>query len=97
MSAIESRFIKWFSGMAATLLVFSIVGLIGMVKAMAAYEEASKAQSKRTDKIEIYNELQIKQVKEYHDRDFNILSRTQERFETNQRIIMNDVKELLKR
>ncbi len=85
MSKQESSFIKWFGTIAAALIIASITGLIGMYRASGILSEKVHA-----------NEAKIIQIRKYHDKDVSLIRSNISDMRSNQQIIMNDVKEILK-
>lgn len=62
MSIEESNFIKWFAGIAASLIIASILGLVGMYHSQAVNTERIKT-----------NEANIKILREYHHDDILLI------------------------
>lgn len=85
MSRNESLFIKWFGGIASALIVTSIIGLVGMYRASGIVSEKVKA-----------NQKQIMEMKAYHNRDVGLLRENIKEIKSDQMVIMNDIKEILK-
>ena len=85
MSKQESSFIRWFGSIAAALIIASITGLIGMYRASGILSEKVHA-----------NEVKIIQVRKYHDKDVSLIRSNISDIRSNQQIIMNDVKQILK-
>ncbi len=85
MSKQESSFIKWFGTIAAALIIASITGLIGMYRASGILSEKVHA-----------NEAKIIQVRKYHDKDVSLIRSNISDMRSDQKVIMNDVKEILK-
>jgi len=85
MSRNESLFIKWFGGIASALIVASIIGLVGMYRASGIVSEKVKA-----------NQNQIMDVKAYHNKDVNLIRENIKEIKSDQKVIMNDIKEILK-
>ena len=85
MSATEKSFLKWFGSLATILLAAAIIGVIGMY-----YQSGVVQTLVENNKTEIQqNTDRITEVKETHKADFESLK-------ADQRIIMQDVKEILK-
>ena len=85
MSAAEKSFLKWFGGLASVLLAAAIIGVIGMYYQSGVVE--TLVDNNKTEIKE--NTDRINEVKETHKSDFESLK-------ADQRIIMQDVKEILK-
>jgi hypothetical protein len=85
MSKQESSFIKWFGTIAAALIVATITGLIGMYRASGILSEKVNA-----------NEAKIIQIRKYHDKDVSLIRSNISDMRSNQKIIMNDEKQILK-
>jgi hypothetical protein len=85
MSAIESKFIRWFAGIAGALIIASIIGLVGMYHASGIVSE--KVNS---------NKLKIKEVTVYHEKDVELIRRSMNDIKKDQIIIKNDIKQILK-
>ncbi len=85
MSKQESSFIKWFGSIAAALIIASIVGLIGMYRTSGILSEKVHG-----------NETKIIEARKYHDKDVSLIRSNISNMRSNQHVIMNDVKEILK-
>ena len=85
MSRQESLFIKWFGGIASALIIASIIGLIGMYRTSGVVSEKVKT-----------NHEQIKELKAYHNRDVGLIRDNIKDIKSDQKVIMNDVKQILK-
>lgn len=85
MSKQESRFIRWFGTIAAALIIASVTGLIGMYRASGILSEKVHA-----------NEIKITEVRKYHDKDASLIRSNISDMRSDQKVIMNDVKEILK-
>ncbi len=85
MSRNESLFIKWFGSIASALIIASIIGLIGMYRASGIVSEKVKTNVK-----------QIIAVKAYHDKDVELVRENIKEIKSDQKIIMSDIKEILK-
>lgn len=85
MSKNESKFIQLFSAIATALIIASIIGLIGMYRASVIVSEKVNA-----------NEKKINAVLDYHDKDVELLRSSIKEIKSDQKIIMNDIKEILK-
>ena len=85
MSTIESKFIKWFAGIAGALIIASIIGLVGMYHSSGIVSE--KVSS---------NAIDIKEVKAYHEKDVELIRRSMDDIKNDQTIIKADIKQILK-
>jgi hypothetical protein len=85
MSKQESKFIKWFGTIAAALIIVSITGLIGMYRASGILSQKVHT-----------NETNITEVRKYHDKDVSLIRSNISDMRSDQKVIMNDVKEILK-
>ena len=84
MSIQESRFIRWFASIAASLIVASIIGLISMYRATGIV--ASKVQ---------VNEQRIEELKRFHGHDVDLIRESIRDIRSDQQIIKSDVKKIL--
>ncbi|MBC8319875.1 MAG: hypothetical protein H8E34_04055 [Bacteroidetes bacterium] len=85
MSSTESRFIRWFASIAASLIVVSIIGLVTMYRATGII----------VSKVQI-NEQRIIELKEFHYKDVELLRESVREIKSDQKIIISDVKEILR-
>jgi len=85
MSRQESLFIKWFGGIASALIIASIIGLLGMYRASGIVSQKVKT-----------NHEQIKNLKAYHNKDVGLIRDNIKEIKAGQKVIMNDVKQILK-
>jgi|GEM_PF-1693739 len=85
MSNTESKFVNWFASIAAALIVASIVSIIGMYRTAAIV-------SQKVDE----NEKRIKEIRLYHDKDVELIRSNIKEIKADQKVIMNDIKEILK-
>ncbi|MFA5419633.1 MAG: hypothetical protein WC341_14375 [Bacteroidales bacterium] len=85
MSNQESTFIKWFGSIATTLIVASIIGLIGMYHTSGIVSEKVKS-----------NEKKIEEVQTFHDKDVELIRTSIKEIKTDQKVIMSDIKQILK-
>ncbi len=85
MSRNESLFIKWFGSIATALIIASVIGLAGMYRASGIVSEKVKA-----------NQKQIMEVKAYHNKDVNLIRENIKEIKSDQKVIMNDIKQILK-
>jgi len=85
MSKNESKFIQLFSAIATALIIASIIGLIGMYKASVIVSEKVKS-----------NEKKITEVMEYHEKDVELVRNNIKEIKSDQKVIMTDIKEILK-
>jgi len=86
MSVHESRFIKWFAGIAGSLVVLTIVALLGMWK-------AGGIQAQEIEQ----NKNEILETREYHQRDIDNVMFYMREIREDQKEIKKDIKELLKK
>jgi len=84
MSNQESTFIKWFGSIATTLIIASIIGLVGMYRTSGIVSE--KVQS---------NEKKIVEVQSYHEKDVELIRSSIKEIKTDQKVIMTDIKQIL--
>ena len=85
MSQKESLFIKWFAGIAAALIIASVIGLMGMYRSSGIVSEKVNA-----------NQQQIMEVRAYHDKDVGLIRDNIKEIKSDQKVIMNDIKQILK-
>ena len=85
MSANQSIFIKWFFGIAAGLITSGIVGLIILGQIVAVNSEITNE-----------NKQHIEDVKLAHKADNDLIRLEMWNIRSDQKIIMNDIKEILK-
>ncbi len=85
MSKQEAGFIRWFGIIAAALIIASITGLIGMYRASGILSEKVHT-----------NQTNITEVIKYHDKDVKLIRSNISDMRSDQKVIMNDVKEILK-
>ena len=85
MSRNESIFIKWFGGIASALIIASIIGLAGMYRTSGIVAEKVKV-----------NEKTINEVRSYHDKDVALIRDNIKEIKSDQKVIMNDIKQILK-
>ena len=85
MSSSESKFIQWFSAIAASLIIASIIGLVGMYHASGIVSEKVKA-----------NEKKITEVVDYHEKDVELIRSSIKEIKSDQKLIMSDIKQILK-
>ncbi len=85
MSNNESKFIQWFSAIAAALIIASIIGLVGMYHASGIVSEKVKA-----------NEKKITEVMDYHEKDVELIRSSIREIKSDQKLIMLDIKQILK-
>ena len=85
MSSNESRFIQWFSAIAAALIIASIIGLVGMYHASGIVSEKVRA-----------NEKKIIEVIDYHEKDVELIRSNIKEIKSDQKLIMSDIKQILK-
>ena len=85
MSKIESKFIQIFSVIATALIVASIIGLVGMYRTSGIVSEKVKA-----------NENRINNVKDYHQKDVELIRSNIKEIRSDQKVIMSDIKQILK-
>ena len=85
MSSNESNFIKWFSAIAAALIIASIIGLVGMYRATGIVSEKVNT-----------NESKILEVKVYHEKDVDLIRSNVKEIKADQKLIMSDIKQILK-
>lgn len=85
MSNQESSFIKWFGSIAATLIIASIIGLIGMYHTSGIVAEKVNANQKK-----------IAEVQTFHDKDVNLIRASIKEIKSDQKVIMSDIKQILK-
>lgn len=85
MSKVETTFLKWFGSIAAGLIIASTIGLLGMYRASGIISEKVKA-----------NESNIIEVKKYHEKDVLLIRISIKDIRADQKIIMSDIKEILK-
>ena len=84
MSKNETTFIKVFASLAAALMLASIIGLVGMYQTSGIVFEKVKA-----------NETKIIELKNYHEKDLNLIRTTIKEIRSDQKIIMSDLKAIL--
>ena len=85
MSNIESKFIKWFAGIAGALIVASIIGLVGMYHTSGIVSEKVKS-----------NNNKIIEVISYHEKDVWLIRQSIYEIKNDQTIIKTDIKQILK-
>lgn len=85
MSKNESKFIQLFSAIATALIIASIIGLIGMYRASVIVSEKVKA-----------NEKKISEVIDYHEKDVELVRNNIKEIKSDQKVIMTDIKQILK-
>lgn len=85
MSNSESRFIQWFAGIAAALIIASIIGLVGMYHASGIVSEKVQA-----------NEKKITEVQTFHEKDVELIRSSIKEIKSDQKVIMTDIKQILK-
>ena len=85
MSRNESLFIKWFGSIATALIIASVIGLAGMYRASGIVSEKVKA-----------NQKEITDMKAYHNKDVNLIRDNIKEIKSDQKVIMNDIKQILK-
>ena len=85
MSNQESNFIKWFGSIATTLIIASIIGLVGMYHTSGIVSE----------KVET-NEKKIVEVQTYHEKDVELIRTSIKEIKSDQKVIMTDIKQILK-
>jgi len=86
MSIQEKLFLKWLVGIASTVIIAMLVNtfaIIGSVDVMA-------------EKIET-NAAKIQETRNYHEKDLRIIYDNMGEMKADQKIIMSDIKELLKK
>ena len=86
MSVQQSNFLKWLVGIATTVIIAMLVNtfaVIGSVDVMA-------------EKIET-NAAKIQETRNYHEKDLRIIYDNMGEMKSDQKIIMSDIKELLKK
>ena len=86
MSIQEKNFLKWLVGIATTVIIAMLVNtfaVIGSVDVMA-------------EKIET-NAAKIQETRNYHEKDLRIIYDNMGEMKSDQKIIMSDIKELLKK
>ena len=86
MSVQEKNFLKWLVGIATTVIIAMLVNtfaVIGSVDVMA-------------EKIET-NAAKIQETRNYHEKDLRIIYDIMGEMKADQKIIMSDIKELLKK
>ena len=84
MSNQESTFIKWFGSIATTLIIASIIGLVGMYRTSGIVSE----------KV-LSNEKKIVEVQSYHEKDVELIRSSIKEIKTDQKVIMTDIKQIL--
>ena len=89
MSQSESRFLKWFGGIAATLLVAAIIGLIGMYSNDNVHAAAIETNKINISRIESTHEVDKAEMNNEHREDMQELK-------DGQKTMQADIKELLK-
>ena len=90
MSIKEANFLKWFGGIAATLLVAAIIGLIGMYSNSNVHAADIKTNKKDILRIEQTHEVDKAEMNKEHREDMKELK-------DGQKTIQADIKELLKK
>lgn len=85
MSNNESKFVNWFASIAAALIVASIISIIGMYRTAAIV-------SQKVDE----NEKRIIETRIYHEKDVELIRNNIKEIKSDQKVIMNDIKEILK-
>ncbi|OFY51847.1 MAG: hypothetical protein A2W85_09320 [Bacteroidetes bacterium GWF2_41_31] len=85
MSKTESMFIKWFGGIAGTLIIASVIGLVGMYHTSGIVSEKVKS-----------NEKKIVEVQTFHDKDVELIRSSIKEIKSDQKVIMTDIKQILK-
>ena len=85
MSKQESLFLKIFGTIATALVIASIIGLIGMYYTSGIISEKT-----------IQNEKAINQLRQYHKEDVQLIRQNITDIKTDQTIIKNDIKQILK-
>lgn len=85
MSEVESKFIKWFAGIAGALIVASIIGLVSMYHTSGIVSEKVKSNNK-----------DIVEVQSYHDKDVDLIRQSINEIKEDQTIIKTDIKQILK-
>ena len=85
MNSFESKFIRWFAGIAGALIVASIIGLVGM------YHSAGIVSQKVST-----NQSRIEDLRVYHDKDVELIRRSIDDIKHDQSIIKSDIKQILK-
>jgi hypothetical protein len=86
MSIQEKNFLKWLVGIATTVIIAMLINtfaIIGSVDVMA-------------EKIET-NAAKIQETRNYHEKDLRIIYDNMGEMKSDQKIIMSDIKELLKK
>ena len=86
MSIQEKNFLKWLVGIATTVIIAMLVNtfaVIGSVDVMA-------------EKIET-NAAKIQETRNYHEKDLRIIYDNMGEMKADQKIMMSDIKELLKK
>ena len=85
MSKQESLFLKIFGTIATALVIASIIGLIGMYYTSGIISEKT-----------LQNEKAINQLRQYHKEDVQLIRQNITDIKTDQTIIKNDIKQILK-
>lgn len=85
MSNQQSLFLKIFGTIATALVIASIVGLIGMYYTSGIISEKT-----------LQNEKAINQLRQYHKEDVQLIRQNITEIKTDQTIIKNDIKQILK-
>ena len=86
MSIQEKNFLKWLVGIATTVIIAMLVNtfaVMGSVDVMAEKIETKAAK--------------IQETRNYHEKDLRIIYDNMGEMKSDQKIIMSDIKELLKK
>jgi len=85
MSVVEKKFLSWFGGIAAALIIASVIGLFRMSENSAVYREQIQN-----------NQQELQYLKQYHKDDVALIRKTTDEIKEDQKEIKSDIKEILK-
>lgn len=86
MSSPQKTFIYWFAFIAASLIITSTIGLIGMYRNLGIAGERIHFQEQR-----------ITEIKNYHNKDVTLIREDIRDIKNDQRIIKNDIALILRK
>lgn len=97
MSVQETNFIKWFGGIAATLIISFIIGGVAMFRAVGIISNDVQHNEQQIELLSIDTDSEINNLKSYHKDDVTLIREDIKDIKADQKEIKSDIKKILEK
>lgn len=91
----QSTLVKFLMAVSIILFATSVIGLVGMYKTQSVQGAQLDSNKKIMIELKSSHSKEIEDVKEYHNKDVDLIRDDIKEIKADQKIIMSDIKKLL--